>query len=342
MSDASAPAPSNHRAALLRSSAFLGHDTGTHVENPRRLLAIDAELRRRALLAGRPEISFSPASREAIERVHDARYIDLLERVTSSGGAWLDADTMIGPDSYDVARLAAGAGIAAVDAALDDVVQRSMVLGRPPGHHATSQRGMGFCLINSIAVAAAHALSRGVARVAIIDWDVHHGNGTQDIFYETDRVLFCSMHQSPLYPGTGDASEKGVGPGWGFTLNLPLPPGEGDTTYLRVFDEIIAPRVREYRPELVLVSAGFDAHNADPLGSMRVTETGFRKMTERTIELAEETASGRIVAFLEGGYDPHALAASVAEVVEALDTGSDGEYDGSDVQHINEETSARP
>jgi acetoin utilization deacetylase AcuC-like enzyme len=342
MSDASPPVPATHRAALLRSSAFLGHDTGEHVENPRRLLAIDAELRRRDLLAGRPEVSFSPASRDAIERVHDVRYIDLLERVTSAGGAWLDADTMIGPDSYEVAQFAAGAGIAAVDAALDDIVKRSMVLARPPGHHATNQRGMGFCLINSIAVAAAHALARGVNRVAIVDWDVHHGNGTQDIFYETDKVLFCSIHQSPLYPGTGDLTEKGIGPGWGFTLNIPVPSGEGDSTYLRMFDEIIAPGVREYRPELVLISAGFDAHEADPLGSMRVTETGFRAMAERTIALAEETASGRIVAFLEGGYDPRGLARSVAEVIEALDTGSDGEYDGIDIQHINEETSARP
>lgn len=342
MSEPSPSAQRGQRAAVLRSPVFLGHETGAHVENPGRLLAIDAELERRGLLGNRPEVSFAPAAREAIARVHDERYLDLLEQVTVAGGAWLDADTMIGPDSLEVAKLAAGAGIAAVDAALDDRVKRAFVLGRPPGHHATRQRGMGFCLINNIAAAAAHAISRGVNRVAIVDWDVHHGNGTQDIFYGNDQVLFCSVHQSPLYPGTGDVSEKGIGPGWGFTLNIPLPPGEGDSTYLRVFDEIILPCVRKYSPELVLISAGFDAHQSDPLGSMRVTDAGFRAMAERTIELAEETANGRVVAFLEGGYDPQALGRSVADVIDALDSDSNGEYDGSDIQHVNEETSARP
>jgi acetoin utilization deacetylase AcuC-like enzyme len=314
-------------AALVRSPAFLGHDTGTHVENPRRILAIDAELERTGLLAGRSGIPFAKASRDAIQRVHDARYIELLERVAEAGGAWLDADTMLGPDSYDVALLAAGAGIAAVDAALDGIAPRSMALVRPPGHHATADRGMGFCLINSIAVAAAHARSRGLTRVAIVDWDVHHGNGTQDIFYETDQVLFCSVHQSPLYPGTGARSEQGAGAGWGFTVNTPLPPGTGDEKYLRVFDDIFLPKLREYRPELVLISAGFDAHEADPIASMRVTEAGFRAMAARTIAVADETADGRVVAFLEGGYDPSALARCVVEVIRALDTASVGEYD---------------
>jgi acetoin utilization deacetylase AcuC-like enzyme len=202
---------------------------------------------------------------------------------------------------------------------------------------------MGFCQINNIAVAAAHALSRGLTRIAIVDWDVHHGNGTQDIFYETDQVLFCSVHQSPLYPGTGAASEQGTGVGWGFTVNVPLPPGTGDDTYFRVFDEIFLPKLRDYRPELMLISAGFDAHEADPIASMRVTEAGFRAMAERTVALAEEAASGRVVALLEGGYDPNALARSVVEVIRVLDTGSDGEYDGTSThaERSNEETSAR-
>jgi len=312
-----------HPTALLRSPAFLGHETGGHPENPRRTLAIDAELERAGLLADRPEVPFGPAPVEAVTRVHDSRYVDAIAAAAEQGGGMLDADTVVEPDSVDVALLAAGAALAGVDAVLDGVVSRAFALGRPPGHHATPARGMGFCLFNSVAIAAAHALHRGLERILIVDWDVHHGNGTQDAFYATDRVLFCSVHRHGrgFYPGTGAAAERGVGQGDGYTLNVPLPPGQDDAAYARVFADRILPAARAYRPELVLVSAGFDAHAADPLGGMAVTDAGFAALARSLVALADEepTCSGRLVAVLEGGYDPAALGRSVAAVVREMD-----------------------
>ena len=284
------------------------------------MVAIDQELRRQELLDGRPVVPVTPAPQEAVERIHDAGYVAALHRAAAAGGGWLDADTLVAPDSVDVALVAAGAAIAGVDAALDGQTDRSFALVRPPGHHATPARGMGFCLLNTVAIAAAHALSRGLARVLVIDWDVHHGNGTQDAFLETDQVLFCSIHQSPLYPGTGAATERGVGRGAGFTLNVPLPAGQGDREYLSAFDDQIAPLAEQYRPELVLISAGFDAHAADPIGGMRLSEEGFAALTARVMALAGTSpARGKVVAVLEGGYDPDALGRSVAATLRVLD-----------------------
>jgi acetoin utilization deacetylase AcuC-like enzyme len=313
------PPPDRARTALFRSPRFREHDTGTHVENARRLLAIDDTLERLDLLRHRPEIPFTPASDEALARIHDPRYIAGVREFAERGGGWLDADTIVSPSSVEIAALAAGAGLAAVDAALDGRTRRGFVLARPPGHHATPTRGMGFCLFNTIAVAAAHALDRGVERVLIVDWDVHHGNGTQDAFYETDQVLFTSVHQWPLYPGTGAASERGAGRGEGYTINLPLAAGAGDDTYAELFDTIIVPAAAAYQPQLVLVSAGFDAHADDPLGGMMVTDRGFGDLARRVVAVADEHADGRLVAILEGGYDPTALAASVVATLAVLD-----------------------
>jgi acetoin utilization deacetylase AcuC-like enzyme len=307
------------RAALYRSPAFREHDTGGHPENAGRLVAIDEALARLDLLAGRPAIPFTAAADEALARVHDPRYITGLREFAARGGGWLDADTPVGPNSAEIAALAAGAGIAAVDAALDGRVRRGFVLARPPGHHATPTRGMGFCLFNTIAIAAAHALACGLERILIVDWDVHHGNGTQDAFSDTDAVLFTSLHQWPLYPGTGSAAERGGGHGEGYTINVPLPPGGDDRTYAAVFDEVILPAARDYRPQLVLVSAGFDAHANDPLASMRLTEHGFADLARRVARIADDYADGRLIAFLEGGYDPAALAASVVATLAVLD-----------------------
>jgi acetoin utilization deacetylase AcuC-like enzyme len=311
--------PGRERTALFRSLAFREHDTGDHPENAGRLLAIDTALKGLGLLTGRPEIPFKVAPDDVLARVHDRRYIAGIREFSAQGGGWLDADTRVGARSVELAALAAGAGIAAVDAVLDGRARRGFILARPPGHHATPLRGMGFCLFNSIAVAAAHALARGLDRVLIVDWDVHHGNGTQDAFYDTDEVLFCSVHQWPLYPGTGAASERGVGRGAGYSINVPLPPGANDDAYMEVFDQVILPAANAFRPQIVLISAGFDAHANDPLGSMLVTERGFGTLARRVVEVADNHADGRVVAFLEGGYDPLALAASVVATLAELD-----------------------
>ena len=306
---------------LFMSPAFAGHDTGDHPENPGRYLAIQNALNTSGLLRGRPLPVFAPASDADILRVHEPGLLRTLESLAGQGGAWIDHDTMIAPDSLGVARLAAGAGIAAVDAVLapDAPHRRAFALGRPPGHHATPTRAMGFCLLNTIAISAAHALDRGLSRVAIIDWDVHHGNGTQDCFYDRNDVFFCSLHQWPLYPGTGAREERGIGAGEGWTLNLPLPPGSDDGVYLDVFGREVAPAVRAARPELILVSAGFDAHQDDPLANMNVTTEGFRQLARRVAALADELCDGRLVVVLEGGYSRAALASSVVAVVGELD-----------------------
>jgi acetoin utilization deacetylase AcuC-like enzyme len=298
---------------------FREHDTGGHPENAGRLVAVDDTLERLHLLRDRLDIPFSAASDDALARVHDPRYIAGVREFAAGGGGWLDADTAVGPNSVDIAALAAGAGIAAVDAVLDGQVKRGFVLGRPPGHHATPTRGMGFCIFNTIAVAVAHALSRGVDRVLILDWDVHHGNGTQDAFYESDQVLFCSIHQWPLYPGTGATTERGTGRGAGYTINVPLAAGAGDGAYADILDQLILPAANAFRPQLVLISAGFDAHADDPLGGMQVTAQGFGDLARRVVQSAITHADGRVVAILEGGYDPPALAASIVATLAALD-----------------------
>jgi acetoin utilization deacetylase AcuC-like enzyme len=310
--------------AVLTSPAFQGHDTGPHPEQPARMRAILAELESRDLLAGRPDLEFGRADRDLVARVHDPRYLDTLDQIVELGGGWIDPDTMCAVDSVDIAYLAAGAATSAVEAVLSGKISRAFALVRPPGHHATRTRGMGFCLINSIAVAAQAALDHGLERVAIIDWDVHHGNGTEAIFEAQSNVLYCSVHQygRGFFPGTGEASDTGSGPGAGFTINVPLRPGGDDHTYDAAFSDLLQPRIEAYRPELILVSAGFDAHADDPLGSMRVTEQGFGEMANRVLEWADQFADGRLVAVLEGGYDQPALGRSVAAVLETFDTAS--------------------
>jgi acetoin utilization deacetylase AcuC-like enzyme len=299
------------RVALVRSRAFLGHETGQHPENPRRLPAIDAALRQADLVNDRPEISFLAAEREALERVHDPRYLDLLEEITAQGGAWLDGDTVVTPDSLATATLAAGAGIAAVDAALDGIAPRSFALVRQPGHHATRERGMGFCLINNVAVAAGHALSRGLERIAIVDWDVHHGNGTQGIFYSDPSVYFFSMHQYPWYPGTGSRGETGHGRGLGYTLNVPVKANTKADDQRRVFDAALYEISGGFKPDMILNSAGFEADLTDALGQLILEDRDFRAMTSAVKLWANETCGGRIVSCLEGGYNLETLGTTV-------------------------------
>ncbi|MGI8484674.1 MAG: histone deacetylase family protein [Thermomicrobiales bacterium] len=306
---------------LFMSPLFLQHNTGMHPENPGRYLAIQQALAPSGLLRGRPLPPFTPATDEQITRIHSSAHLRRLEEITAHGGGWINHDTMVDTDSLEVARLAAGAGIAAVDYALDGKPghRHAFALGRPPGHHATPDRAMGFCLLNNVAIAAAHSLHRGVARIAIIDWDVHHGNGTQDCFYGSNNVLFCSLHQWPLYPGTGASEETGLGEGKNWTRNIPLPPGSDDLVYLDAFDRIVASAVRAAQPELIIVSAGYDAHIDDPLGGMEITTEGFRMLTQRVCVLADELCDGRLALILEGGYHPAALAASVLASIGELD-----------------------
>ncbi len=305
--------------ALLWSDAFLGHDTGHHPERVARADAIRTMLTLPGVVGQRPDVSVEPVRTSLLERTHDPRLIASLDRFALSGGGWVDGDTWCGPDSLDVARLAAGAAVEATLAVLEGKAPRAFALGRPPGHHATRDRSMGFCLYNNIAIAAEAAREAGVERIAIVDWDLHHGNGTQDIFYDRRDVLYCSMHQSGIFPGGGWPHELGNEQGEGFTLNVPLRAGSGNAEMLRAIDEIFTPAIAEYRPELIMISAGFDAHRDDPLGDLAASEFGFAQMADRLCQLSETFCENRVVAVLEGGYDVKALAHSTATVIAVLD-----------------------
>jgi acetoin utilization deacetylase AcuC-like enzyme len=259
------------------------------------------------------------ATSEQLGRVHAPEYIAFIAE-TAGRAVALDPDTYTSPESHETALLAAGAGIDAVDLVMNPAsgANAALAMVRPPGHHAESNRAMGFCLFNNIAVAAAHARASGAERVAIVDYDVHHGNGTQHIFAADPSVLYVSLHQFPFYPGTGAADEVGVGAGKGFTVNLALEVGSVDDDYHVAFEEVALPVLRRYRPDLVLVSAGFDAHQRDPLGGMRLTSAAFGAMTIELRKVAEECCQGRIVLLTEGGYDLRALTESLEAAVNAL------------------------
>jgi acetoin utilization deacetylase AcuC-like enzyme len=257
------------------------------------------------------------ATREHLARVHDEAYIQRISETAGQAVA-LDADTYTSPESYEIALLAAGAAVDAVERALAGTHTATFALVRPPGHHAERSRAMGFCLFNNVAVAAAHARTLGAARVAIVDFDVHHGNGTQHIFERDPSILYVSTHQYPYYPGTGAAGEVGAGEGTGFTVNVPLESGAVDTDYQLVFDEVILPVLRQFKPDLLLVSAGFDAHERDPLATMRLTSESFGAMTAALRGVADESCNGRIALVTEGGYDLQALASSIDQTVGAL------------------------
>jgi len=308
---------------LIHSPRFAEHTTPPgHPERAERAEVMDV-LASRWRARGGAVVAPRPAAREELGRVHDADYIARIEE-TSGHAAMLDADTFTSPESYDIALLAAGAAVQAVEHVLSPSADASgcraaLALVRPPGHHAERARAMGFCLFNNVAVAAAHARALGAARVAIVDYDVHHGNGTQHIFESVPDVLYVSTHQYPFYPGTGAAEEIGVGAGRGATVNVPIEVGATDDDYRHVFDEVVLPAVRAFSPDLVIISAGFDAHQRDPLAGMRLTTGAFGAMTATLRQVAEDASDGRLVVVTEGGYDLQALAASLEAVVDALE-----------------------
>jgi acetoin utilization deacetylase AcuC-like enzyme len=296
------------------------HDTGAHPENAGRLRAIDSALEARNWL-GLKRIEAPAANREQLERVHTPAHVDSIEELSARGGAPIDLDTIASAGSWDAALHAAGGAAAAAERLLAGSESFAFCALRPPGHHAEADRAMGFCLFNNVAVAATHALEAcGAERVLMLDWDVHHGNGTEAIFARSDRVLYASIHQSPLYPGTGAAEYVGAGAGEGYTVNLPVPPGAGPDEFLALVQHVVAPIGREYEPDLIAISAGYDAHRADPLASCALDEESYADMSA-SMRLLGEELDAPILVCLEGGYNPDALAASVAATVEAITSG---------------------
>ena len=303
------------RALLLTHPRYLDHDTGRgHPERPARLEAVLAGVQAAGLGEAVTPVEPRPAARSELERVHPARYLDAIERFCADGGGHLDPDTHVTPASWEAAVLAAGAGLTAIERLDTGEADAAFCAVRPPGHHATPARAMGFCLVNNVAVAAAALADRG-ERVLIVDYDAHHGNGTQDAFYGDGRVAYVSMHEYPLYPGTGRLSDTGEGDGEATTVNFPFPAGTTGDAYLAAVDEVVVPLAERFRPTWLLLSAGFDAHRADPLTGLGLTSGDFADLTAR---LAELVPAGRRLAFLEGGYDLGAQADSTAACLGAL------------------------
>lgn len=299
---------------------YLKHQMGVyHPESPRRLEVIYGVIEENGSRMNLERITPRKANMEEIGTNHSPRYVEKIASTAGKRSTFLDPDTSTCADSWDAAAMAVGGLLNLVDAVVEEKVRNGFALVRPPGHHAEWDRAMGFCLFNNIAIAARYALAHhGMERIAIVDWDLHHGNGTQHSFYDDPRVLFISTHQFPHYPGTGSLRETGRGEGEGHTVNVPFAPGAGDREYAAVFHMIVGPLFEAYKPELVLVSAGFDAHYRDPLGAMQVSEDGYEQLTQILMHLTAELCSSRLILTLEGGYDLTALGQSVGRIVNCL------------------------
>lgn len=308
------------RLGIALDKLYFEHDNGSgHPESQERLLTIVDMLRETKLIDELVKIQPRDATKEEITFVHEPRYFDFIESTRGKTRVFLDADTSTCPLSFNAAVRAAGGMLSSVDNVLKGEVDMAFPLVRPPGHHAERDRAMGFCLFNNIAVGAAYAnrLYR-MDRILIVDWDLHHGNGTQHIFYNSPNILYFSTHQYPYYPGTGKIEEVGTGQGAGYTINVPLPPGMGDREYIKIFFDILRPVIDQYKPQIILVSAGFDAYYRDPLGGMKLSPRGFAQMTRFLKEMSEQYCAGRIILILEGGYSPDGLWESTKAVIDEL------------------------
>ena len=309
--------------AYVYDPIYLEHDLPSHPESARRLRHILRTLEHEGLLGRLGSLDPRPATAEELQRVHTVAHIERVQRVAEAGGGYLDPDTYVAPRSFDAALMAAGGLVRAVEAVLAGEVANAFALVRPPGHHATATQAMGFCLFNNVAVAARAALAAGqVERVFIADFDVHHGNGTQDTFAADPAVFYCSTHQYPHYPGTGHWREMGTGEGKGTVLNVPLPAGVGDAGYAQVLAELVWPLAERFRPDLILVSAGYDAHWCDPLAQMNLSLAGYAGLGRELVHMADQLCEGRIVFTLEGGYELDVLAYGVLNAFRAM-TGED-------------------
>lgn len=309
------------KIGLAYAPVFLEHrmHAGHHPECPERLVAITQAFAEAKLSDILENLHVKPVDELLFAEVHSEVHVDRIKEEASRAPAMIDGDTYVAHASYEAARMAAGAVVAAVDAVYSGQLTRAFCAVRPPGHHAEKEKAMGFCLFNNVAVGATYARrAYGLQRIAIVDWDVHHGNGTQAIFYEDPSVLFISTHESPLYPGTGQRTEIGNGAGQGYTLNIPMHAGDGDMEMETVFNKQIIPALDQFKPELLFISAGFDAHARDPLANMTVTSEGFGKLTRLVVQAAEKHCQGRVISVLEGGYHLEALGASVVSHIRQL------------------------